>query len=483
MRKLGVITSFIIATILLTGCQSEEIDNSQELTKTVVVSASIKNSKSNKILMYYPISFYTTEGKDSVVVKDSIDSEGNFSATFDLDEPIYGTFRNGRDFARVYISPGDSLVISFDADSMDQTINFTGKGADENNYLALYTLSSESTMEMIDKYYGFDCDTFIMEMERINSTQNKELSDSKLSASFSSIQEKNIEYELASNLVNYENYHSYAIRKQGKEQQEDDTLTTELINKIRSSAISDKELLTHAGYAYFINSYLDWESGQKFEEDEGYELANRLELINNLFTDNEVKNYAIASDMMMQISYFGLSKAIMDTFSIYKENLPNSVYTEDVQILINKWLPLMEGNPAPTFTYNNIKGEAVSLESFKGKYVYVDVWATWCGPCRGEAPFYTQLAKDFKGKDIVFLGVSVDSDKEAWEKHIKKEEPNSVQIISDKDWSSSIAADYNINGIPRFILIDKEGNIVSANAKRPSGAIREQLVELLGDPS
>lgn len=108
------------------------------------------------------------------------------------------------------------------------------------------------------------------------------------------------------------------------------------------------------------------------------------------------------------------------------------------------------------------------IDDLKGKYVYIDVWATWCGPCRGEIPALKGLEHTYEGKDIHFVSISCDKDKKAWENMVKKEELKGVQLHMGTDRSFMDA--YYINGIPRFILLDRNGNIVSANMSRPSNA-------------
>lgn len=139
---------------------------------------------------------------------------------------------------------------------------------------------------------------------------------------------------------------------------------------------------------------------------------------------------------------------------------------------------IKKGAPSPSFNYPDINGKNVSLEDLKGKYVYVDVWATWCGPCKREIPFLKKLDSEYKGKDIVFVSMSIDKmkDKDKWLKMVKDEKLQGVQIMADKEWNSDFVTAYNIRGIPRFILIDKEGNILNDNAPRPSNPNLKELL-------
>jgi thiol-disulfide isomerase/thioredoxin len=130
----------------------------------------------------------------------------------------------------------------------------------------------------------------------------------------------------------------------------------------------------------------------------------------------------------------------------------------------------LNGKPSPLFSYENHKGGTTSLTDFKGKYVYVDVWATWCGPCKAEIPSLKKMEEKYHDANIVFVSISVDTKKdcEKWRAFVTEKELGGVQLIADKDWSSDFVKAYLINGIPRFILIDPAGNVVQANAPRPS---------------
>ena len=142
---------------------------------------------------------------------------------------------------------------------------------------------------------------------------------------------------------------------------------------------------------------------------------------------------------------------------------------------------LKKGTPSPKFNYPNTKGQNVSLDDLKGKYVYVDVWATWCGPCKREIPFLKELDNEFKDKNIAIVSLSIDKmeHKDKWLKMVADENLQGIQIMADKDWNSDFVTAYNIKGIPRFILIDKEGNILDANAPRPSNPNLKELLNSL----
>ena len=142
----------------------------------------------------------------------------------------------------------------------------------------------------------------------------------------------------------------------------------------------------------------------------------------------------------------------------------------------------MRGKPSPAFTFENHKGGTTSLTDLKGKYVYIDVWATWCAPCRAEIPYLQETEKKYHGKNIEFVSISVDTkrDYQTWKKMVADQSLGGIQLIADKDWKSDFVTSYGINGIPRFILIDPQGNVVDADAPRPSSpALVTKLDKLL----
>ncbi|MEO8237095.1 MAG: TlpA disulfide reductase family protein [Flavobacterium sp.] len=142
----------------------------------------------------------------------------------------------------------------------------------------------------------------------------------------------------------------------------------------------------------------------------------------------------------------------------------------------------LNGKPSPDFDYENHKGGKTKLSDLKGKYVYIDLWATWCGPCRGEIPFLQKIEEKYHGKNIEFVSISIDTakDNEKWKKFVADKNLGGVQLFADKDWQSDFVTSYGVTGIPRFILIDPKGNIIDSDADRPSSAeLQEKLDTLL----
>lgn len=128
---------------------------------------------------------------------------------------------------------------------------------------------------------------------------------------------------------------------------------------------------------------------------------------------------------------------------------------------------LTEGATAPEISLTNTNGELITLSSFKGKYVLVDFWASWCTPCRKENPNVVSAFKMYKDKNFTILGVSLDNNKEKWQAAIAEDKLNWMQVSDLKGWESVAARDYNVSSIPTNFLIDPNGKIIARDLRGP----------------
>lgn len=134
--------------------------------------------------------------------------------------------------------------------------------------------------------------------------------------------------------------------------------------------------------------------------------------------------------------------------------------------------------PFVDFRYPDASGREVSLSDFRGKYVLVDCWATWCVPCRAEMPYLHRLEEEFRGRDIVFVGISIDEPKNhaAWKEFLAKEGMNNIQLFAAGTGSPFMQA-FRVGPIPRFMLFDRQGRILMPDAPRPSSPELKLVLE------
>ncbi|HET6256854.1 MAG TPA: TlpA disulfide reductase family protein [Puia sp.] len=160
------------------------------------------------------------------------------------------------------------------------------------------------------------------------------------------------------------------------------------------------------------------------------------------------------------------------------EGVRQGYYAQNLQRQLDDAKIGAVGTEEIDFTQNDTAGRAVTLSSFKGKYVLVDFWASWCGPCRMENPNVVSTYRKFKNKNFTVLGVSLDKAKEPWVKAIKDDGLVWTQVSDLKYWYNEAAAKYHIQAIPQNLLVDPSGKIVARNLRGPE--LQAKLCELLG---
>ena len=121
------------------------------------------------------------------------------------------------------------------------------------------------------------------------------------------------------------------------------------------------------------------------------------------------------------------------------------------------------GSMAPDFSQVDMNGRLITLTDLRGKYVFIDFWASWCSPCRAENPFVSKAHHDFKGKDFIVIGISLDKDKKAWQKAIEEDGLAYTQILDPRIPGNELARKYGISAIPQNFLIDPSGKIIGRN--------------------
>jgi thiol-disulfide isomerase/thioredoxin len=168
----------------------------------------------------------------------------------------------------------------------------------------------------------------------------------------------------------------------------------------------------------------------------------------------------------------------------YQQFMANNTkqdYAKEITKIYQTKLKYSNGMPTPLFSFNNISGKPVALQSLLGKYVYIDVWATWCTPCKAEIPHLQKLEAIYKTKNIQFLSISVDEQKNAkrWKAYVTKNKLGGLQLMADSAFESNFIKSMGIISIPRFILIDPQGKLVEADALRPSDKQLKTILDKL----
>lgn len=211
-------------------------------------------------------------------------------------------------------------------------------------------------------------------------------------------------------------------------------------------------------------------AGNKFSEQQKEDLRKPFDALDVLLP--EIGNDVLKGETVLSRSkYLKTYEGYLDFSDKYSKYL----VTENQQLQLKNLLKTVpENKPQDTainFTFEDIDGKKVSLTDFKGKVVYIDVWATWCRPCLGEIPSLKKLEEEYHDQNIVFMSVSTDksADRQKWKNMVMEKELKGVQLTTG-DAKAEILDPYKITGIPRFILVDKNGKLISSDAPRPSSS-------------
>ena len=152
-------------------------------------------------------------------------------------------------------------------------------------------------------------------------------------------------------------------------------------------------------------------------------------------------------------------------YAAFSSSVQQSTFAKEIKGEIDIMDRTAVGQMAPDFTQNDSTGKPVSLSSFHGKYLLLDFWASWCGPCRRENPNVVEAYKKFKGKNFTILSVSLDDNKEAWMKAVKDDGLEWNHVCDMKGWKNAVAAEYGIRAVPSNYLLDPSGKILAHNLR------------------
>lgn len=241
---------------------------------------------------------------------------------------------------------------------------------------------------------------------------------------------------------------------------------TALSNKSDSTLVAWMESLDRNGDLADARQYASFYKHFCLPEgtDPSIGLLNKL---NNLYSSKEII-HTMADGVMTQI----LDQApanINDIYAAYKAVDPEREVPADIQALYDHYKTMVPGAKAVNFDFYDQKGKKLTLSNLKGKALYIDCWATWCGPCKAETPYMVKLFEHFKNdKRIQLVSISLDKNQAAWKAMVKKENLSWPQYIVKGEFDCMLCKEYGVTGIPRFMMFDKNGKIISLDAPRPS---------------
>lgn len=452
---------FIAFAIVMIGCKNEVKPD------YAIISGKITNKA---------IGDLTINSMDRAFTKTlKVSEDGSFLDTLSTNINSYVLY-DGINPVFIYIDNGYNLNINYDSKYFESSLNINGEGSGVNNYLIAKRQNEQKLIgNNVADFYKLNENDYKEKLQFMVASQDSLLNESKdIPTDFKIKEERNNYYFSLKLLQDYEPAHKHFTDNKNFKVSEDFL-----------SELNDLDYLNEEDFNFSMFYKVLIEDNFKKE-------AKILSAKDSLTSDeayfkvlSSIESETIKNGLLFDFANNKMNYS-KDKETFYKTFLENSTNEKNNALIIEKYdklTALSEGKPSPEFTnYKNYDGGTTSLADFKGKYVYIDVWATWCGPCIGEIPALQKVEKQYHGKNIEFVSVSIDkvSDFEKWKTMVTDKELKGVQVFADNDWNSSFVKDYQIQGIPRFILIDPKGNIVRQNAPRPSSP---RLIELFTELS
>ncbi|MFY7900739.1 MAG: thioredoxin-like domain-containing protein [Chitinophagaceae bacterium] len=241
-------------------------------------------------------------------------------------------------------------------------------------------------------------------------------------------------------------------------------------------ANKDLQAITSISEKYYVQMKIIGDTLKKLYD------AGKMEMLPNLEQQymqldqqqkNEINNFIKNNPKSLASAYYAYQlnaeaneyEKVLAVFNGLDKSVQSSIYAQKLKKIADALQATAIGSFAPEFTLNSVDDKPLSLASFKGKYVLLDFWASWCAPCRQENPNVVKAFNQFKNKNFTILGVSLDEDKLAWQNAIIKDALTWQHVSDLAGWRSKVAALYGVQSIPANFLLDPSGKIIAKDLR------------------
>lgn len=454
MKYVKFFVIFFVAAAILCACSQKEVSDKN----TVHLKGQLIDMGSQEVRMSYNGASSLLGNRRDILLK--LDAQGNFDTTFVLEEPAYYNISRNT----LYLSPGDELTVKITPDN--EEAEFTGTSAGINTYMKGRLFPKGGSFlesgENITGNYPETKET-LDSLAAIRLQQLDTLSNA--SPLFRKLEKARIQGDIANSYLSYWSYAQYlitsgALKTDIPEQKVFlESLTPDLKPILKE--INDPVFLDVA----VVRDVFSYAADSTFRE-----------MWFNDITLPERTQELYASAAQVQKLSADISQETTNEVSAFTSTLKNKDFADELNVKIAQATKLFPGQPAIDFQMEDLEGTITRLSDFKGKVIYIDLWATWCGPCLQESPFFEELATKYNPEEVLFLPVSIDSNKKEWLNYLSAHDKNLKQYYSS---DKTIEKEWNVKSIPRFVLISKDFKIVNAYASRPSDKETESLLNTL----
>lgn len=372
----------------------------------------------------------------------------------------------------VFITTNDSLFINYKTDGSSSNAKITGNRYAENAFLKsgglrsgyeTYYLERNGYEMKPDKYSRELLKAWKEAMKKID--QYKTIDNIKPSADFISLQKK-LQSIPFLKILEFNYIPTYKIYNPN-----DSLILPASINELRNAlSYNDSSLLFNEDYRELAKEYYQQKYRMSAYNDSNY-LATSIQQI----PDGAIRNFLLFDKLKQTLSNTRDSIVRNEYLATFSNALSYPVLQQKLFAQNQLLKSLQRGKPAPDFMAVSLKKDTFSLVDFKNRYVVIDVWATWCGPCKTESPNFERIAEKYSNNKVAFVALSIDDDKWTWRYQAQEKSKKVLQLLSND--KRMLGASYGFESIPRFLLIGPDGKIINIQMPNPSNPEFEEIIK------
>ena len=396
-----------------------------------------------------------------VTIEASLDEKGGLAVELPFTEAQMVSVDLG-DEVKLFLEPGDQLHLDADLLDLPQSLRFSGQGAANNQFLAALRARFPDYLRIDYKDLEVDAHRKMIDQRRLELERfgDEGCNQHQLTPSFIAYYRAEITYEWANEIVSYpRNYE----RQNGRE---NEAIPKDYYDVLDQVELVDETAIGTTHYRRFLERNFQRHFFRLWEERWNQSNIEQMPAENPrpLQKPTPTTNNALHGKVL----YFFLAGEIEDLqqgrFDQGKQRLteflrqPYPEYTEVVEEVVRETSKFKPGQPAPDFTLDDLEGQSISLSDFKGQAVFLDFWASWCGPCIEAVPFLEKIKQRTRDQKVVFLNISLDPADE-WHQAVDEHGLTGVHVRSPGGWQAAVAQLYQVRGIPSYFLVGPDGRM------------------------
>lgn len=413
-------------------------------------------------------------------------NENQFSFNFPLSRSHKVLIKYARNYAEVYAEPGDSIHIDFDANSFQYTMKFSGKGGKNNIFyqnfkrqfpeetnkfrligfrkgIVHYEVEEKVNRHMLYLTEGNYSGT--MEKERTEKVLEMDMYDTNeggLTPGFKSYLWSEIYYDWAYKMLVY----GYLYPRK---------VSPDFWTFLDEVPIENESAISNPKYRKYLIGYLNYLYFKSDSDSDPY--VGQYELAKTKLADKSL--FFFQSHLLDQAFRKGEFIDVLDTYNEFLLANPYEEFDQkaiDAYYFANKYAV---GSPAPEFDLTDLNGNPLRLSDLRGKFVYLDFWATWCRPCITKLEMVKDIERTLDPEKIVFVHLSLERSESRWRDQVNFRNISGVHGFLAEGLESPVIVNYNIGAIPEYFIIDPNGNFAEKATKNDRFNVQNHLKELM----